>query len=267
MPKLTIITINLNNKEGLQKTMDSVLGQIFSDFEYIIVDGGSTDGSIDVIKGNADKLAFWASEPDNGIYNAMNKGILKASGEYLLFLNSGDCLAKNNVLTIIFTNNQESFDFISGDLAHIYPDGKVSISKMPERITAAHLYSSFLSHPSTFIKKEVLIKHGMYDESYKIAGDHAFFVKAFLLDSVSYTHKNVVVTNYTMDGISSIPGSIDQLEVERDRAFKEQLHHEYYRLIVEYNKLHKLSNVIYRIYIKFGLDRIISLLRRIKKLF
>ena len=89
--KLSVITINYNNAEGLAKTMDSVFRQRFSDFEYIVIDGGSTDGSKDLIVNNQDKIAYWCSEKDSGIYNAMNKGIREASGEYLLFLNSGDC--------------------------------------------------------------------------------------------------------------------------------------------------------------------------------
>lgn len=84
--KLSVITINYNNAEGLAKTMDSVFRQRFSDFEYIVIDGGSTDGSKDLIVNNQDKIAYWCSEKDSGIYNAMNKGIREASGEYLLFI-------------------------------------------------------------------------------------------------------------------------------------------------------------------------------------
>lgn len=92
MPKLSIITVNLNDYKGLEKTLKSVWeNQSFSDFEHIVIDGASTDGSVDVIKRYANKLAYWVSEPDSGIYNAMNKGILKAKGDYLLFLNGRDC--------------------------------------------------------------------------------------------------------------------------------------------------------------------------------
>ena len=97
MPKLSIITINLNNAEGLRKTIPSVISQTYCDFEYIVIDGGSTDGSVDVIKKYADKLSYWVSEPDAGIYNAMNKGIRKAGGEYCQFLNSGDWLVAPDV--------------------------------------------------------------------------------------------------------------------------------------------------------------------------
>jgi glycosyltransferase involved in cell wall biosynthesis len=94
MPKLSIITINYNNLEGLQRTVESVVNQTWQEFEYIVIDGGSTDGSADFIESQSETIDYWVSEPDKGIYNAMNKGIAKASGEYLLFLNSGDHLFK-----------------------------------------------------------------------------------------------------------------------------------------------------------------------------
>src|SRR4051812_22804100 len=98
MPRLSIITINYNNVSGLRKTVESVVNQTSQDFEYIVIDGGSTDGSVDVLKQYAKKIKYWISEPDKGIYNAQNKGILKATGEYCHFINSGDYLVKNDVI-------------------------------------------------------------------------------------------------------------------------------------------------------------------------
>src|SRR5690606_105779 len=97
--KISIITINLNNRAGLKATMASVLEQTYAHVEYLVVDGGSTDGSVDVITSHADRLAYWVSEPDRGVYHAMNKGIERATGEYLLFLNSGDRLMEPETLT------------------------------------------------------------------------------------------------------------------------------------------------------------------------
>ena len=97
--KLSIITVNLNNLEGLKKTYESVVCQTFTDYEWLVIDGGSTDGSREFIEQHQDKFAFWCSEPDKGIYNAMNKGIVRAKGEYLNFMNSGDCFACENTLT------------------------------------------------------------------------------------------------------------------------------------------------------------------------
>jgi len=122
-PKLSIITVNLNNAEGLRKTIESVVTQTFTDFEYIIIDGGSTDGSVEIIKLYADKITYWVSEPDKGIYNGMNKGIMVAKGEYCQFLNSGDWLVNENVLKEVFAD----VDIVYGDLK--IPNGNFFIPK------------------------------------------------------------------------------------------------------------------------------------------
>ncbi|MFT4805390.1 MAG: glycosyltransferase involved in cell wall biosynthesis, partial [Psychroserpens sp.] len=96
--KLSIITINFNNAVGLKKTIESVVNQTSNDFEYIVIDGGSNDGSVDVIKEYEAKVSYWVSEVDKGIYHAMNKGILLAKGDYLEFLNSGDILVNETVI-------------------------------------------------------------------------------------------------------------------------------------------------------------------------
>ena len=112
--KLSVITINFNNRDGLRKTIESVVNQTFKDFEYIIIDGGSTDGSVDVIKEYADRIDYWVSEPDKGIYNAMNKGIDVAKGEYCIFMNSGDCFYVNDVYENVF-RELDGVDIIIGD--------------------------------------------------------------------------------------------------------------------------------------------------------
>ena len=106
--KYSIITINYNNRDGLEMTINSVLEQTYKDFEYIIIDGGSTDGSLEVIKKHAAQIDYWVSEPDNGIYNAMNKGIRKATGDYLNFMNSGDTYHTSSVLGDIANLDSES---------------------------------------------------------------------------------------------------------------------------------------------------------------
>ena len=113
--KLSIITINLNNKNGLSETISSVIAQTFTDYEYIIIDGQSTDGSLEVIKQNANHINQWISENDHGIYNAMNKGLNLAKGEYCLFLNSGDSLYDSDVLQVLFSQSFTE-DIISGGI-------------------------------------------------------------------------------------------------------------------------------------------------------
>ena len=113
MMKLSVITINYNNKEGLKKTIESVVSQIYQDFEYIVVDGGSTDGSIDIIREYDKHIDFWISEPDRGIYNAMNKGIKFSHGEFCLFLNSGDCLLSSTSISQVFPLIPRNIDIFS----------------------------------------------------------------------------------------------------------------------------------------------------------
>ena len=116
--KFSIITINLNNKAGLTKTIESVILQTYTDFEYIVIDGDSMDGSKAVIQQYQDKIDYWVSEPDTGIYQAMNKGIKVAQGEFLLFLNSGDCLVSDKILEAVAESIMVPFraDIYSGDL-------------------------------------------------------------------------------------------------------------------------------------------------------
>ena len=105
MPKLSIITVNLNNREGLRKTAESVVSQTYKDYEWIVIDGGSTDGSKELIEQYAEHISYWVSEPDKGIYNAMNKGIRQAHGEYFLFLNSGDSLCDDDIVESFCVGN------------------------------------------------------------------------------------------------------------------------------------------------------------------
>jgi glycosyltransferase involved in cell wall biosynthesis len=121
--KLSIITINKDNARGLEKTIQSVMGQTYNDFEYIVIDGASSDDSVDIIKRYADRMTYWVSEPDTGIYNAMNKGIRKAQGEYCLFLNSGDVLINSNSLKDAFEEISHclEIEFIIRDTALSLP--------------------------------------------------------------------------------------------------------------------------------------------------
>ena len=181
---LSIITINFNNNSGLRRTMKSVLSQSFCDFEYIIVDGGSTDESVTSIKEFTDNYkripCHWTSEPDKGIYNAMNKGILNSHGEYLLFLNSGDYLVGENVLERVFSLNC-SADVLCAR-SYVSDNGKrIWTSPLPpNHITLGWLYWNGMMHQSTFIRRSLFGSIGLYDESFKWLADFQFWYKAFI---------------------------------------------------------------------------------------
>ena len=153
--KLSIITINYNNREGLRKTIESVVNQTCQDFEYIVIDGGSTDGSAEVIKEYSDKIDYWVSEKDNGIYDAMNKGIDKAKGEYCQFLNSGDDLYDNYVIEQIYPNLNES-EIVVGK---IFLSNIASPSEDIPSVSMLRLFSKSLPHSSAFISTPLLKKY------------------------------------------------------------------------------------------------------------
>lgn len=180
MIEFSIITINLNNAQGLKKTVESVISQDFRNYEYIVVDGASTDDSIESIIEYRSHIDHLVSEPDNGIYHAMNKGIGMANGRYCLFLNSGDWLADEQVLSRVFEPCQDA-DIISGDSAY-YDTATQTIRWLipsPDGLTAATLFNGTLPHQSTFIKRELFNRYGLYNEDLKIASDWLFLLKLF----------------------------------------------------------------------------------------
>ena len=212
--KLSIITVNLNNRDGLQKTIDSVVSQTFKDFEWIVIDGGSTDGSKELIEQYADHFAYWVSEPDKGIYNAMNKGIRVSKGDYLQFLNSGDWLVDKTALERCFSHGFTA-DVIYGDQYFVYPEKQRS-SDFPEVLTLKFLLYSSLGHSASFIHRNLFEKE-QYDEGFRIVSDWAFFVKMMLADK-KFVKVNEIVTCYDTTGISST--NIELQTQERERVIK-----------------------------------------------
>lgn len=200
--KLSIITINRNNADGLRKTIESVVSQTYTDFEYIIIDGASTDGSVEIIKEYADRITYWVSEVDNGIFNAMNKGILKASGDYYLFLNSGDILIDDNVV-LDFVKREFRFDIISGILCEETLNGKQRIPPLSAEIDFEYFYLNTLPHPASFIKASVFQDLGNYNEKNRIVSDWELFFTALVLKNKSYTKWDRRISIFDMTGISS----------------------------------------------------------------
>ena len=199
--KTTIITINYNNLEGLKKTIDSVVNQTWKEFEYIVIDGGSTDGSVAYIENQSDIIDYWVSEPDNGIYNAMNKGIKVASGEYLLFLNSGDHLFDTEILSKC-NSYLDLHDLVTFNIQMI-EDKKERIVCYPDKFRFSNLFDNGLCHQSTFIKNTLFNTIGLYDENLRFVSDWKFFILALFKYQSSYLKVNETLTTYYLDGISS----------------------------------------------------------------
>lgn len=211
-PKLSIITINFNNIKGLRRTLDSVFRQSYFDLEYIVIDGGSTDGSLSVIREfqvlhsnpkSARNFNFqWLSEPDSGIYNAMNKGIIRANGEYCFFLNSGDFFVSQSVLFNVM-QVQATEDILFGNLL-VCLDNKVTEKCFGKaKLSFMDIYLSLLKHQASFIRRSLFNKFGLYNESLEIVADWEFFLKTVGLQNVSYRYINEDIAYFDNDGVSN----------------------------------------------------------------
>ncbi|WP_185964849.1 glycosyltransferase family 2 protein [Flavobacterium franklandianum] len=201
MPKISIITVNYNDAIGLEKTIVSVLNQTYSDFEYIVIDGNSTDGSKEVILKYQDQLTYWVSEPDKGIYNAMNKGINSAIGDYLLFMNSGDVLVDDATILKICSEKLKE-DIVAFD-CFLEKDNAITGRRTHiENPTLFYVYKKGFKHQSTYIKRSLFQKVGLYNESYMIAGDHEFWIRSFLNSTTTSKSYTTPIAIFQLNGIS-----------------------------------------------------------------
>lgn len=224
--RYSIITINYNDKEGLIRTIKSVINQTSKDFEYIVIDGGSTDGSVDIIKQNADHINYWVSEKDKGVYNAMNKGIAQAKGDYLVFMNAGDCFHTPDILELM-CDYQE--DIICGKV--FKGNTTIPSGHYKPTITLVDLMRRSLPHQAMFIRRELMVKHP-YDENYKILSDWKFCIQALVFDNCTFRNSDVVVADYDISGISTNSNGL--LAKEREIILKELFPQ---RIIEDYERL------------------------------
>lgn len=249
---LSIITINRNNSSGLERTMSSVVSQTLQDFEYIVIDGASTDSSVDVIKHYAplfgEKLR-WISEPDSGIYNAMNKGIQLSVGKFLLFLNSGDCLVHDSILEDCGIPSFYS-DIVIGK-CNILKDEKVVWTYIPrDKYSFGTLFFQGIAHQSSFISRILFEKYGLYDETYKYNGDTEFWYRTIIDNKVSTQSLDYVITNYSLGGLSDILKDNAVFQDEHHRILSNPL---YVKFLPDYQEWKKDKEWInkYRIIEKY----------------
>ncbi len=219
---LSIITINYNNKRGLQNTIDTVLLQSYKDFEWILIDGCSDDGSKEIIVNNSSLFAYWCSEKDGGIYNGMNKGILHSKGDYLLFLNSGDCLNGDILHKCV---PQLTKDIVVGRVKD-QQNNKLSYNYCNKDFTAASLYQYSFPHQAVFIKRYLFERYGLYDESYKLLSDWKFFIDSVVWGKTSIRFISDIVSIIEPGGVSSTNKSLYNSEKQRliDSEFPPLLH-------------------------------------------
>lgn len=199
--KYSVVTINYNNREGLARTLESVRRQSDRNFQYIVIDGGSSDGSAELIARNEDIIDFWVSEPDGGIYNAMNKGVAKATGNHTLFLNSGDCFHSDSVMEKMNALSNDA-DILFGRVLNIFPGGKTKLYVPASEMSLMWILRTGIHHAGSFIRTSLMRKYP-YDESLKICADRKFFIQALVIDNCSFFNLDFTVCDFEMDGVSN----------------------------------------------------------------
>lgn len=240
--KISVITINYNNCEGLKRTAQSVIAQSYRDFEWIIIDGGSTDGSAEFIRNietqELGNIFFkWVSESDNGIYNAMNKGVRMATSEYCQFLNSGDTFHSPTALQEV-VNEGLYGDIVVGNT--MFSNGMLFNS--PEEVSLELFIHGSLSHPAAFSKRELLLEYP-FDESLKIISDMKFFLMTSVLHNSPYQKLSTTVATFELDGISSTQNQIK--EQERQRVLNELIPA---KVLSDYSRYLGDTDVYYRLF-------------------
>ena len=199
--KFSIITVNYNHRDGLIRTIESVINQTYTDYEYIIIDGGSDDGSVEVIKEYSNYITYWVSERDKGIYNGMNKGIAQAKGIYANFMNSGDVFYDNDTLKKVSTQLDDN-DFIIGKDFNQDPDtGEVFTTILPSRISMAAFFMWTLPHQSAFIRR-TLFNNSPYDETLRIVADWKFYMDKIVYEDKKVHMLDLAICKREQEGIS-----------------------------------------------------------------
>lgn len=199
MSKISVITVCYNAENEIEKTLLSVIKQTFNNFEYIVVDGKSSDRTMNYINKYSSYITKIISEPDSGIYNAMNKAVHLSSGEYCIFMNAGDTFAGPDVLKQVSNYLNGDFDILIGNEISTKNGKIVDYSRPPLRITPVHLYRSSLSHQSSFIKRSLLLKYP-YDENLKLVSDWKFWIETLLIKNYKYSTIDIDVCFFNQDG-------------------------------------------------------------------
>jgi glycosyltransferase involved in cell wall biosynthesis len=200
MPKVSVITVVFNGEQGIENTIKSVIDQTFLDKEFIVIDGASTDLTVEIINKYRDRIDVFVSEKDNGIYDAMNKGLAMAKGEWISFMNSGDTFYTKDAVAEFFKRESEfKRAYIAfGDVNIIHPKS----SKMMKQSTKNIRYDS-ICHQGEFVNRKVLLAHSGYNAVYKVYADFDFQLKAFLEGEDNLVYVPVCLANYNMEGVSS----------------------------------------------------------------
>ncbi len=253
--KISVVTVCYNAVNTIEETILSVINQTYDNVEYIIIDGGSTDGTVDIIRKYADggnevlnhhhRITYWVSEPDRGIYDAMNKGIAVATGDYINFMNAGDTFHNPAVLER-FAMSKPQADILGGIAKYVSSHKKVKGYWIP--IRSKFKFSEvrnggIVNHQATFIKKSTLSKG--YDLDYPIISDELFLINSLVYNNHTYKAYYEIVSNYNTDGLSNGTGAIENILKERNVFYQKKTN----EFIVKYRQDNMLSRICLPIYI------------------
>ncbi|MCJ0742451.1 glycosyltransferase family 2 protein [Pedobacter montanisoli] len=244
---LSIITVNLNNAEGFLNTAKSIVNQTTNHFEWLVIDGGSTDDSVKLIQSFEQYTSYWISEPDKGIYQAMNKGIAQAKGDYLLFLNSGDVLYNEHVLAELIPILQKEGVYYSNAANQGSHTAKINTIKYPKQLSSDFFIKRSLNHQNCIISRSLFLKYGFYDEGYQICADWDFTVQLFIKGETFSYIEDLIISCFNTDGVSSDYKTVarERKDIIQQKYPAYQLQHQ--QLLIKKNSLlFRLKNKIKR---------------------
>ena len=220
--KVSVITVTLNSRQYIERAIKSLLSQTYGNIEYIIIDGGSTDGTLEILDKYRDKIDFFVSEPDKGLYDAMNKGINHSTGEILYFFNSDDRFYDKNVIKkAVDYFSKKRADFIYGDILNDHIDtGTYSYGKYPSFITKRHFIRSTIGHPAAFFRRRCFEKVGVFDIRYRIVSDYEWFLRALFKYYLKQRHINEIISIFQCSGISTDESNKESILREKESIQK-----------------------------------------------
>lgn len=237
--KISIITVSLNEKDTIEATFLSVLNQTYKDFELIVVDGGSTDGTLEIIDKYKDKISHFISEPDNGIYDAMNKGIDLATGDFLLFLNANDKLYDDKVFQLVADtlNKNPEVKLLFGDVEIIDKDNNQDYIKTYENMLNKYNFLfSGLCHQGTYYSRDLFNDYGKYSTEYKICADWEFNIRCVIKNKVKNFYLNSTLAKFQLGGYSSNSIAGKNMRIEKNIITK-KYYPKMYPLIILWRKI------------------------------
>ena len=230
--KISIITVVWNNQKTIKDAIGSVLEQTYKNIEYIIIDGASTDGTVEIIQSYEDKISKFVSEPDKGLYDAMNKGINLATGDVVGILNSDDFYIDKNIINKIVKEFEEKeVDSLFADLIFVKPENLTKTVRYYDSSKCfpnKFQYALYPAHPTFFVKRKVYEKYGLFKIDYKIAADFDIMARFLYTNKISFTYLNEPIIKMRIGGVSTSFSSIwinslEQLRVCKENGIKTNL--------------------------------------------